>query len=142
MPDVTMKRCPQCGQRTTNLELTRCPYCEVALITETSPQGAALTSEQARLVTRQILGSWKLWAVAIVLLAGAAWGVAQISQRIIDARSNAYLSKLEETTTNRIAVSSSKISKQVSDEIEAQFKQARIQAAMEQAAKATGSTRR
>ena len=135
MPDVTMKRCPQCGQRTTNLELARCPYCEVALVTDNAPQGAALTREQARLVTRQLLGSWKLWAFIIVLVAGAAWGVVQISQRIIDARSNAYLSKMEESATNRLAVASSKISKQVSDEIEAQFKQTRIQAAMEQVAK-------
>ena len=135
MPDVMMKRCPQCGQRTTNLELARCPYCEVALVMENTPQGAALTREQAQLVTRQILGSWKLWAAAIVLVGGAAWGVAQMSQRIIDARSKAYLSTLEEAATNRLAVASTKISKQVSDEIEAQFKQARIQAAMEQVAK-------
>lgn len=135
MPDVTMKRCPQCGQRTTNLELARCPYCEVALVTETTPQGAALTRQQVNLVTRQILGSWKLWAVLIVLVAGAAWGVIQISQKIIDARSKAYLSAFEEKATNHLAAASAKISKQVSDEIEAQFKQARIQAAMEQVAR-------
>jgi hypothetical protein len=135
MPDVTMKRCPQCGQRTTNLELAQCPYCRVALVTETGVPGAGLTREQAQLVARQILGSWKLWAVIIVLVAAGAWGVVQVSQRIIDARSKAYLSDLETKATNRLAVASAEIAKQVSNQIQAELRQPRVQAAMEQMAR-------
>jgi hypothetical protein len=135
MPDATMKRCPQCGQRTTNLELAQCPYCRVALVVETGVPGAGLTREQARMLARQILGSWKLWAVIIVLVAAGAWGVVQVSQRIMDARSKAYLSDLETKATNRLAVASAEIAKQVSNQIQAELRQPRVQAAMEQMAR-------
>lgn len=135
MPDVTMKRCPQCGQRTANLELAQCPYCRVALVTETGVPSAGLTREQVQMLARQILGSWKLWAALVVLVAAAAWGVTQVSQRIIDARSKEYLQALGAEATNRIAAASAEISKQVSNQIHSELRQPRMQAEMEQMAK-------
>jgi hypothetical protein len=135
MPDVTMQKCPQCGQRTTNLELAECPYCQVALVKDSGLQTGGLTREQTRAVALHLLGSWKLWAIIILLVAGAAWGVVQISQKAIDARSKEYLNTLEERTTNRLAIASAQISRQVSDQVESEFKQPRMQTAMEQAAR-------
>lgn len=134
MPDAT-KRCPQCGQRTTDLKLAECPYCRVALVMESGPQTAGLTPGQARAVARQLLGSWKLWAILILLVGAAAWGVVQISQKVIDRRTKEYMSAWEEKATNRLAIASAQISKQVSNQIESEIKQSRIQSAVEQMAK-------
>ncbi len=96
---------------------------------------AGLTREQVQLLARQILGSWKLWAGVVVLVAAGAWGVVQLSEKIIDSRSKEYLNSLEEKTTNRLAVASAEISKQVSNQIRSELRQPRMQAVMEQMVK-------
>jgi len=130
-----MKRCPQCGQRTANIQLAECPYCRVALVTESGGGVGTMSPEQARAVARQLLGSWKLWFVVLVFVGAAAWGVVQISQRVIDSRAKDYLRELDERATNRLAVASAQISRQVSSQIESEFQQPRVQAAIEQVAK-------
>lgn len=130
-----MKRCPQCGQRTTNLQLEECPYCRVKLVTEIGSPGMGLTREQAGIVVKHLLGSWKLWAVILLLVGAAAWGVVEVSQKVIDARTKEYLSELEGRASNRLATASAQISKQVSNQIESEFKTPRIQSAIEQVAK-------
>src|ERR1700677_3366022 len=135
MPDTMIKKCPQCGQRTTDLKLAECPYCRVTLVTESGTQTTGLTREQSRAVAWHILGSWKLWAAVFLLVGAAAWGVVQISQKLIDVRSKEYLSLLNEQTSNRLAMASAQISKQVSNQIASEVKEAGIPSAIKQAAK-------
>jgi hypothetical protein len=134
MPDVTTKRCPKCGQRTTNLQLEECPYCQVPLVAEGEAQTAGVTEEQTRAVARQLVGSWKLWAAVIVLVAAATWGAVAISQRVMDLRSKDYLRTFDEKANQQLATASGEISKQVSKKIDSELKQSRVQKAIDDAA--------
>ena len=125
-----MRRCPQCGQRTSDLLLAQCPYCRVALVSDGGSQMTELTPEQVNTVARHILGSWKFWAGVAMVVALAAWGIIQVAERFIDLRANDYLNTLEQKATNHIAAVSGQISNQVVHE----FQQPRIRATMEQIA--------
>ena len=130
MSENMTRRCPKCGQRTTDLLLAQCPYCRVALVSEGGPQMTGLTPEQVGAVARHILGSWKFWAGVVMLVALAAWGIIEVSQRFIDRRANEYLSTLEQKATNHIGTAFGQISNQIVRE----FQQPRIRATMEQIA--------
>src|SRR5581483_5650261 len=126
MPENMIKRCPRCGKRTTDRLTVHCPDCKIPYIQETEPL-SALTPEQLKHLTMQILGSWQFWAGLAMVVALAAWGVIKVAERIIDLRTNTYLNTLEQKATNHIDVAFGQISNQIVRE----FQQPRIKAAME-----------
>ncbi len=134
MSETAFRKCPKCGQKTSDLLLAQCPYCRVALVSEGAPQMTALTPEQIGAVARHILGSWKFWAGVAIVVGLAAWGVVQIDERLLDFRSNEYLNTLEQKATNHIGTAFGQISNQVSNQIIREFQQPRIRTTMEQIA--------
>lgn len=133
MPEAISRRCPSCGRKAHNNVLVQCPDCRVPFVFEEQPY-AGLTPEQLRLIGSQILGSWKFWAAVAIIVGAAAWATVKVSDRVIDARANAYLNRLEETATNHLSAAAGQISNQIALE----FRQPRIKAAIEQAARDQG----
>jgi hypothetical protein len=111
----------------------QCPDCRVPFVFE--DQGySGLTPEQLKLVATQILGSWKFWAALVVIVGFAAWATVKVADQVIDARATAYLNTLQATATNRLGAAAG----QISNQIVLEFRQPRIKAAIEQAARDQG----
>jgi hypothetical protein len=131
MAEVINKRCPRCGRRPHDRMLVQCPDCRVPFVYDEPEPQLQLTPAQLRLLALQIFGSWKFWAVLVLLVGAAAGGVIAVADRIIDLRSQKYLSSLTENATNHL----NHLAGQISNQIVLQFKQPRIQSAIEQAAR-------
>jgi hypothetical protein len=110
--------------------LLQCPDCRVPFVFEEETFGG-LTQEQLRLIAGQIFGSWKFWAVLIVLVGSASWAVVTVADRVIDARAKQYLNTLEQNATNHIGAAFGQISNQIALE----FRQPRIRNTIEQVAR-------
>lgn len=132
MPETIKRHCPQCGRKAHDRLLVQCPDCRVPFVLdEQSATPATLTPEQLQLLAMQVFGSWKFWAALLVVVAGAAWAIVTVADRVIDARAKVYLSTLEQNATNHIGTAFG----QISNQIVAEFRQPRIQDAIEQAAR-------
>jgi hypothetical protein len=131
MPETINRRCPQCGRKAHDRLLVQCPDCRVPFVLEEQPASSTLTPEQIRLLAAQVFGSWKFWAVLLVVVAGAAWAIVAVADRVIDARAKTYLSTLEQQATNHIGSAFAQFSNQLAVE----FRQPRIQNAIEQVAR-------
>jgi len=133
MPDAMNRRCPSCGRKAHDRLLVQCPECRVPFVFDDQAY-PGLTSEQLKLVAAQILGSWKFWASLAVIVGAAAWATVKVADKIIDARATAYLNTLQETASNHLGAAAGQISNQIALE----FRQPRIKAAIEQAARDQG----
>ncbi len=133
MPETVIRRCPRCGRKAHDRLLVQCPDCRVPFVFEEQPY-TGLTPDQLRLVAAQIFGSWKFWACLIIIVGAAAWGVVIAADRVIEVRAHQYLNTLEENATNHIGTAFGQISNQIALE----FRQPRIRAAIEQAARKPG----
>jgi hypothetical protein len=130
MPENVIRRCPRCGRKAHDTLLVQCPDCRVPFVYEEQPY-TGLTPDQLRLVAAQIFGSWKFWACLIIIVGAAAWGVVIVADRVIDVRAHEYLNTLEQNATNHIGTAFGQISNQIALE----FRQPRIRAAIELAAR-------
>lgn len=131
MPDAINRRCPQCGRKAHDRLLVQCPDCRVPFVLDEAAAPATLTTEQISLLAAQVLRSWKFWAVLLVLIAGGAWAVVAVADRVIDARTKAYMAVLDQQASNRIGNATSQLSNQIALE----FKQPRIRATIDQVAR-------
>ncbi|MDB6022265.1 MAG: hypothetical protein JWQ04_2122 [Pedosphaera sp.] len=130
MPSVINRHCPQCGRKAHDRLLVQCPDCRVPFV-EVEPSPAGLTPEQLSLLVSQVFGSWKFWAALLLIVGGAAWAVVLVADRVIDARAKTYLAALQQDATNHIGAAFGQISNQIALE----FRQPKIKAAIEQAAR-------
>ena len=100
-------------------------------VLDEQPVPTTLTSEQLQLLAAQVFGSWKFWAACLLVVGLAAWAIVAVADRVIDTRAKAYMSTLEQNSTNRIRAAVG----QISNQIVAEFRQPRIQLAIEEAAR-------
>lgn len=132
MPEAINRHCPRCGRKAHDRLLVQCPDCRVPFVPEEpSSAPAEVMPDAVRLLAAQVFGSWKFWAALIVIVAGAAWAIVSVADRMIDARAKAYLNTLSQQATNHIG----SVSSQISNQIVQEFRQPRIKAAIEQAAR-------
>jgi hypothetical protein len=122
MADFGNKRCPRCGKRPLDVRLVQCPDCRVPFEYE-SAVVAGLTPAQLATVTKQVLGSWKLWLALILFIGLVAAGVVEVI--------NVKAQQLREEAAQKAQVDSdalaAKIADGISNQIAAQFEQPRIQ---------------
>lgn len=131
MPETIKRHCPQCGRKAHDRLLVQCPDCHVSFVLDEQPAPTTLTPEHLQLLAAQVFGSWKFWAALLVVVGLAAWAIVTVADRVIDSRARAYMSTLEQNSTNRIRATVG----QISNQIVAEFRQPRIQLAIEEAAR-------
>lgn len=127
MADFANKRCPSCGKRPADRRLVQCPDCRVPFEYDREP-APSLTPAQLAAVTRQVLGSWILWAVVIILVALAGGGIYEIVSRKADGATE----QLKRENQRLLAAAADQVTHQVSNQIAAQFEAPAIRAAIEQ----------
>ena len=129
MADATNKRCPQCGKRPADRRLVQCPECRVPFEYEEAGT-VELTPAQMAAITRHVFSSWKLWVVLLILAAGVFAGI----RATIENKTKQIEQTLAQSNAAQINAATTDYSERVKEQIAAEFKQPRIQAAIEQAA--------
>jgi hypothetical protein len=140
MPIRGSKRCPLCGKRPYDQTLEACPECRIpyAYDYEANPDAppVRLTAEQLQAMRWQVLASWKLWAVLVIVVAAASWGVVQYANWTLDQRTGSYLSKLDEKSNTRLKQAYDRaardISQQMSNQVASEFRSERVRSMVSQ----------
>lgn len=125
-----IRKCPQCGRQAHDALLVQCPDCRVPFVAQQA--GASeLSQEQLSAVVTQVFGSWKFWGLLVVLISLSTWAVVKVADRVIDARARAFLAEAQQKNSSQLTSALSGISNQIAGE----FRQPRIQGAIEQEAR-------
>ncbi len=125
MADFANKRCPRCGKRPVDARLVQCPDCLVAFEYDPAP-AAGLTPAQTALVTKQVLGSWRLWLAVVALVGGATVGILEFV--------NMRTQGIREAEQVDAKALDDRVAERISNGITAQFQQPRIEATIERVA--------
>jgi len=127
--DGVVRRCPECGKKPADRLLVQCSDCRVPFVYAREAD-AGLSTAQIDAVARYVLTSWKFWAGVLVVMTIAVVGVGEILEHFIDDRANRKFTELEQKT----AGNNSAAFQQISNQINAEFRQPRIRSTIEQVA--------
>jgi hypothetical protein len=129
MADFANRRCPRCGKRPLDARLVQCPDCRVPFEYE-AVSAPTLTPAQLAAVTKHVLGSWKLWLTLFVVVGAATVGVMEF----INLKAQEVKDEAGREAQADANATSAKIAEGISNQIETEFQQPRIQAAIERVA--------
>jgi hypothetical protein len=125
MADFANKRCPRCGKKPADVRLVQCPDCLVAFEYEPA-RTTGLTPLQAAAVTKQVLGSWKLWLTVVALVGGTTAGMVEFV--------NVRTQEIREEAARTQQVNAQALEDRISNQIALEFQQPRVEAAIERVA--------